>query len=250
MDTVDSAAPKVAGTVRGPVASCSKCNLVKLCLPMGLEPHELERMDSLVTRSDLLHEGDHLFRVADPFKAVYAVRAGSFKTYCVDDEGREHVLGFHFTGELMGLEAIHPERHLCNAVALETAAVCVLPYGQLNELAGEIDGLRVQFIKLMSKDLAGAATLAGDFAAEERLAAFLVGLSRRFQRRGFSAREFNLSMSRRDIANYLRLAPETVTRVLTRFEKDDVIEVERRTVRLLDLLKLHDLAKCMDEMHA
>ena len=231
-------------------AYCSKCNLVKLCLPMGLKPHELERMDGIVMRSDPLHEGDHLFRVADPFRAIYAVRAGSFKTYCVDDEGREHVLGFHFTGELVGLEAIYPERHLCNAIALETAAVCILPYERLNDLAGEIDGLRAQLIKLMSKDLAGATTLAGDFSAEERLAAFLVGLSHRFQHRGFSAREFNLSMSRRDIANYLRLAPETVTRVLTRFEKDDIIEVERRTVRLLDLLKLHDLAKCMDEMHA
>ena len=239
-----------SGAARQATASCSKCNLVKLCLPTGLNQQELERMDALVVRSDPFQEGDHLFRVGDPFKAVYAVRAGSFKTYCLDDEGREHVLGFHFTGELLGLEAIHPERHLCNAVALETAAVCVLPYRELNDLAGEIDGLRTQFIKLMSKDLAGAAALAGDFTAEERLAAFLVGLSRRFQHRGYSAREFNLSMSRRDIANYLRLAPETVTRVLTRFEKDDLIAVERRTVRLMDLLKLHNLAKCMDEMHA
>lgn len=231
-------------------AACSKCNLVKLCLPMGLDQQELEQMDALVTRSAPLQEGEHLFKVGDPFKAVYAVRAGSFKTYCVDDEGREHVLGFHFTGELLGLEAIHPERHLCNAVALDTAAVCVMPFDQLNALAGQIDGLRTQFVKLMSKDLSGAAALAGDFTAEERLAAFLVGLSRRFQHRGYSAREFNLSMSRRDIANYLRLAPETVTRVLTRFEKDDLIAVERRTVKLQNLLKLHDLAKCMDEMHA
>jgi len=230
--------------------SCSTCSLAKLCLPTGLNQKELERMDSLVVRSAPLQEGEHLFRVGDPFKALYAVRAGSFKTYCVDDEGREHVLGFHFTGELMGLEAIYPERHVCNAVALDTAAVCVLPYAELNALAGEIEGLRSQFIKLLSKDLSGAVALAGDFTAEERLAAFLVGLSCRFQHRGFSAREFNLTMSRRDIANYLRLAPETVTRVLTRFEKDDLIAVERRTVRLLDLLKLHELAQCMDEMHA
>lgn len=250
METADTMLPRDEGKLRHSKASCSTCNLVEFCLPMGLKPHELERMDGLVTRSDSLHEGDHLFRVGDPFKAVYAVRAGSFKTHCVDAEGREHVLGFHYTGELLGLEAIHPGRHLCNAVALETAAVCILPYGELNDLAGEIEGLRSQFIKLMSKDLAGSAALAGDFTAEERLAAFLVGLSRRFQNRGLSAREFNLSMSRRDIANYLRLAPETVTRVLTRFEKDDIIAVERRTVQLLDLLKLHNLARCIDEMRA
>lgn len=229
--------------------ACSNCSLAKLCLPMGLEGHDLERMDGLVTRSAPVHEGEHLFRVGDPFKAVYAVRAGSYKSYTVDSEGREHVLGFHLPGELLGLDAIYPERHVSNAVALDTATVCVLPYAQLADLAGEIGGLRSQLFRLMSKDIADAAALAGDFTAEERIAAFLIGLSRRFHLRGFSNREFNLTMSRRDIANYLRLAPETVSRVFARFEKDDLIAVERRSIRLLDFPKLHELARCMGEMH-
>ena len=230
-------------------AACSSCSLARICLPMGLEQRDLERMDGVVTRSAPMHEGDHLFRVGDAFKAVYAVRAGSYKSYTVDSEGREHVLGFHLPGELLGLEAIYPERHVSNAVALDTASVCVLPYGQLAELAGELDGLRGQLFRLMSKDIADAAALAGDFTAEERIAAFLIGLSRRFQQRGFSCKEFNLTMSRRDIANYLRLAPETVSRVFARFEKDRLVTVERRSVQLLNLPKLHELARCMGEMH-
>ncbi len=230
-------------------AACSNCSLAKLCLPLGLEGHDLERMDDLVTRSAPVHEGEHLFRVGDPFKAVYAVRAGSYKSYTVDSEGREHVLGFHLPGELLGLDAIYPERHVSNAVALDTASICVLPYERLQELAGEIGGLRSQLFRLMSKDIADTAALAGDFTAEERIAAFLVGLSRRFQQRGFSSREFNLTMSRRDIANYLRLAPETVSRVFARFEKDELITVLRRSIRLLDFTKLHGLARCMGEMH-
>jgi CRP/FNR family transcriptional regulator len=178
------------------------------------------------------------------------VRAGSFKTYTVDSEGREHVLGFHLPGELLGLEAIYPGRHVCNTVALDTGSVCLLPYEQLATLAGELGGLRTQLFRLMSKDISDAATLAGDFTAEERIAAFLVGLSKRFQKRGFSPKEFNLSMSRRDIANYLRLAPETVSRVFARFEKDKLLSAERREIRLLDHMRLHNLAQCMGELSA
>jgi len=229
---------------------CSQCSLVGLCLPAGLQCTELERMDMLVSRSEPMHDGEHLFRVGDRFKALYAVRSGSYKSYTVDSEGREHVNGFHLPGELLGLDAIYPERHMSNAVALDTATVCMLPYSELTRLSGQISGLRSQLFRLMSKDIADTATLAGDFTAEERLAAFLVGMSRRFQQRGFSANEFNLTMSRRDIANYLRLATETVSRVFARFEKDKLIAVERRAIRLLNPGKLQELSQCMGEMHA
>jgi len=249
MNTAAVISIQASGFHPKPLAACSNCSLAKLCLPKGLERCDMERMDGLVSRSAPVHEGEHLYRVGDPFKAIYAVRAGTYKSYTVDSEGREHVLGFHLPGELLGLDAIYPERHVCNAVALDTATVRVLPYAELAELAGEISGLRAQLFRLMSKDIADTAALAGDFTAEERIAAFLVGLSQRFQQRGFSCKEFNLTMSRRDIANYLRLAPETVSRVFARFEKDDVIAVERRSIRLLDFPKLHELARCMGEMH-
>ena len=231
-------------------AACSNCSLAHLCLPTGLGHDDLERMDGLVNRSNPLHEGDHLYRIGDTFDAVYAVRSGTFKTYTVDAEGREHVLGFHLPGELMGLKAIYPHRHITNAMALDTATVCVLPFAELSSMAASLPSLQAQLVRLMSKDLAEAVTLAGDFTAEERLAAFLAGLSRRYAERGFSPTEFNLTMSRRDMANYLRLAPETVSRVFARFEKDRLIAVDRRAVTLLAPEKLHTLAKCMEDLCA
>ena len=231
-------------------ASCSVCSLSKLCLPLGLAREELERMDGIVSRSPVIHEGEHLFRVGDAFKSVYAVRSGSYKSYAVDSEGREHVLGFHLPGEVMGLDAIYSGRHMSNAVALDTSTVCELPYSELSRLAGEVGGLRLQMFRLMSKDIADTAALAGDFSAEERIAAFLMDLSRRFHERGFSATEFNLSMSRRDIANYLRLTPETISRVFARFEKSRLIVAQRREIRLLDLAKLQTLGRCMGELRA
>ena len=231
-------------------ATCSQCSLAELCLPRGLTHEEMERMEAIVERSAPMHEGEHLFRVGDPFKTVYAVRAGCYKTYTVDSEGREHVLGFHLPGELLGLDGLYTGQHYCNAVALDTAGVCLLPFRELDQLAGEMDTLRGRIFRLMSKDIADAGTLAGDFSAEERIAAFLTGLSRRFERRGCSPAEFNLSMSRRDIANYLRLAPETVSRVFARLEKAKLIAVKQQAIRLLDLPKLHHLSRCLNEMHA
>ena len=231
-------------------AACGVCSLKELCLPRGLNGEDLTRLDSLVERRGPFHEGDHLYRVGDRFQALYAVRAGSYKSYTVDSEGREHVLGFHLPGELLGLDAIYPKRHLCNSLALDTASVCVLPYEQLNDLAGHLTELRSQIMRLMSKDIADSATLAGDFTAEERLAAFLSGLSERFRQRGYSPTEFHLSMSRRDIANYLRLATETVSRVFARFEKDGLIAVERRSVHLLDLPRLRSLCTAMGNLQA
>ena len=231
---------------RGLREACMSCSLQELCLPRGLYGQDLERLDALVERRGPHHEGDHLFRIGDRFASIYAVRAGSYKSYTVDSEGREHVLGFHLPGELLGLDAIYPGHHVCNAMALDTATVCVLPYDQLSTLANQISGLFSQIMRLMSKDIADTATLAGDFTAEERLAAFLASLSERFRQRGYSPNEFNLAMSRRDIANYLRLATETVSRVFARFEKDGLIAVDRRALRLLDLPRLQSLCEAMN----
>lgn len=230
---------------RGLREACMSCSLQELCLPRGLYGQDLERLDALVDRQGPYHEGDHLFRIGDPFDSIYAVHAGSYKSYTVDSEGREHVLGFHLPGELLGLDAIYPGHHVCNALALDTATVCVLPYARLSSLASQISGLFTQIMRLMSKDIADTATLAGDFTAEERLAAFLVGLSQRFQLRGYSPKEFNLAMSRRDIANYLRLATETVSRVFARFEKEGLIAVDRRALHLLDLPRLRTLCESL-----
>lgn len=225
--------------------ACSACSLRELCLPRGLDGLDLKRLDDLVERSGIHHEGDHLFRIGDGFKSIYAVRSGSYKSYTVDSQGNERVLGFHLPGELLGLDAIYPGRHMCNALALDTATVCVVPYSQLSKLCSEIDGLRDQIMRLMSKDIADTATLAGDFTAEERLAAFLLGLAERFRQRGYSASEYNLAMSRRDIANYLRLAPETVSRVFARFEKLGLLKVDRRTVTLIDKSGLNSVCESM-----
>ena len=147
----------------------------------------------------------HVFREGDPFDAIAAVRAGTVKTYVVDPDGHEHVLGFHLPGEVIGLNAIDEEHYPCNAVALDTVMLCRFSFPKISVLATRVPGLQQHLFRLLSRDIGNAALLAGDWSADQRMAAFLIGLSRRLAARGFSADRFQLTMARTDIANYLRL---------------------------------------------
>ena len=214
--------------------ACSKCGLGKLCLPASMDQPQVEKFEKIVHKSRPLHNGDHLFRVADDFSDIYAVRSGCFKTYVVDAAGREQVLGIHLAGELLGLDAIYQGTHVSNAAALGTSSVCKLHYNDVTTLAHQIPELQNHMFRLLSRRISDLSAAAADHTADERMAAFLLGLAARFKARGYSSKEFNLAMSRADIANYLRLATETVSRVLARFQKKGLIQVDRKLVVLLD----------------
>ncbi|HVI26514.1 MAG TPA: helix-turn-helix domain-containing protein [Xanthomonadaceae bacterium] len=221
---------------------CSTCAFSQACLSQGMDKASLRDLHVLVEHIGPFHAGEHIFREGDPFEAIAAVRAGTVKTYVIDPEGREHVLGFHLPGEVIGLNAIDSETYPCNAVALDTVMLCRFSFPKIAVLAARLPGLQAQLFRLLSRDIGRAALLAGDWSADQRMAAFLVGLSRRLAARGFSPNRFQLTMARTDIANYLRLAPETVSRVLRRFQQDGLLGVDRREIELADRPALEALA--------
>ena len=222
---------------------CSTCAFSQACMAEGMDKRSLMDLHVLVEHIGPFHAGDHIFRVGDPFEAIAAVRAGTVKTYIIDRDGREHVLGFYLPGEVIGLDAIDGETYPCNAVALDTAMLCRFSFPKIAVLATRLPGLQRHLFRLLSRDIGRAALLAGDWTADQRMAAFLIGLARRLAARGFSPNRFQLTMARTDIANYLRLAPETVSRVLRRFQKDGLLAVDRRELELLERAKLEELAE-------
>jgi CRP/FNR family transcriptional regulator len=234
----------------GPIADdgdalrfCSTCAFSQACLSQGFDKSALGELHVLVEHVGPYAEGQYLFREGDPFTAIAAVRAGTVKTCVVDANGHEQVLGFYLPGEVIGLNAIHAAKYPCDAIALDTTMLCRFSFPKMALLATRLPGLQAQLFRLLSQDIGKAALLAGDWSADERMAAFVVSLSRRFAARGFSASRFHLSMSRTDIANYLRLAPETVSRVLRRFQTDKLVQVDRRELEVLDMPQLLALAK-------
>ena len=210
---------------------CAACNLREVCLPCGAQ--DLGRFDGMVYTRRRVKRGDILYRAGETFESLYAVRSGFFKSSSVLADGRDQVTGFYMAGEIVGMDGIGSNRHSGDVTALEDSEVCVIPYDRLAEL-----GLQPELHKVMSRALVhdqGVMMLLGTMRAEERLAAFLLNLSQRFVARGYSPSEFHLRMTREEIGSYLGLSLETVSRLFSRFHADDLISVQQRHVRILDV---------------
>ncbi len=235
--------PSLLADDGGELHFCSTCAFSAACLERGYDRSRLRELHVLVEHTAPFQEGEHIFREGDEFNAIAAIRAGTVKTYVTDLEGREQVLGFFLPGDVVGLNAISSSKYPCNAVALETVLLCRFSFPKVATLATRIPELQQHLFWLLSEDIGKANFLAGDFTAEERLAAFLILLSRRYAARGLSATRFRLTMARTDIANYLRLAAETVSRILKRFQDDGLIRVDRRDITLLGKPQLEEIAR-------
>jgi CRP/FNR family transcriptional regulator len=229
--------------------SCSNCSLSELCLPRGVGQGVLEKLEDIVKRSSPLQKGEVLFRAGDKFKGIYAVRSGLVKVFATADDGEEQIIGFFLPGEMLGLDAIATQVHACNAVALETSTYCAIPFTELSEICKEIPELQDQLFRIMSRELSVENQMLltlGKKNSEEKVATFLLTISTRYHDLGFSANEFKLTMSRQEIGNYLGITFETVSRVLGRLQRNGIIKVNRKAIKILDMVALKNLVSGCD----
>jgi CRP/FNR family transcriptional regulator, anaerobic regulatory protein len=230
--------------------ACSNCNLRELCMPVGLNHEELNRVDELVATRRIIKRGNSLFGTGEKFTALYAIRSGFFKTTITTEDGRDQVTGFQMAGEIVGLDGIVNDIHTCNAIALEDTEVCVMPFDRIEEISREVNALQHHVHKIMSREIVrenGVMLLLGSMRAEERLASFLLNLSQRLNARGFSKTDFVLRMTREEIGSYLGMKLETVSRTFSKFSDNGVIEVNQRNIKILDsdaLRQLVNLQQC------
>ncbi|MEX1994482.1 MAG: helix-turn-helix domain-containing protein [Steroidobacteraceae bacterium] len=213
---------------------CSTCAFSAACRAAGYDKQALLELHCLVEHAGPYRAGETIFREGTPFTSIAAVRAGTVKTRVIDSDGREHVHGFFLPGEVIGLNAIHSARYPCDAIALDTVTLCRFSFPMMAVLARKLPGLQAQLFRLLSQDIGKALVVAGDYSADDRLAAFLVSMSRRSAARGFPPNQLSLAMSRADIGNYMRLASETVSRVLRRLQDEGKIAVDGRSIEILD----------------
>jgi len=244
MNTAIARTIPIQSPVRRFEVTCGSCNLRELCLPQALSGREIDRFERVVYARRRIKRGEALFAAGDAFKAVYSVRSGFFKTSIVDGEGREQVTGFSMGGELLGLEGIGTGQYNGSAIALEDSEVCVLPYALIEEIAAEVPALQRRLHAVLAREIVrdhGVMMLLGSMRAEQRLATFLINLSKRFTARGYSASDFNLRMTREELGSYLGLKLETVSRLFSRFQEDRLIEVQQKHVRIVDIPGLEKL---------
>lgn len=225
--------------------SCAHCSLQQLCLPAGIDAEELRRLDEIVKLRRPTQRNERLFRIADPLVSLYIARDGAFKTVSLSEQGEEQIVGFHLPGELIGLDALGHGVHRCEAIALTNANVCEVPLTQLTAVAAQLPRLQQQLLRVIGQGMGrdqDHLNMLVKRQANERIALFLHGLSERYQLIGQSALQFKLPMSREDIANYLGLALETVSRGFTRLQEDGVISVHGRLIGISDQRHLNRMA--------
>ncbi|AGA73289.1 Crp/Fnr family transcriptional regulator [Pseudomonas plecoglossicida] len=217
---------------------CTECRVSGLCLPTGLPVHDNSCLGALIGPRMRIRKGAALFNANDPLTTLYAVRCGSFKTSLNSAEGQGVVINFWMPGDVLGLDAIATEHHVCDAIALEDSEVCPVPYRRLQALARDFPVLQQSLNRLMSREIVREherVLMLCNLTAEQRLASFLVGLSQRFVSRGYSAHGFMLRMSREDMASYLGLRLETVCRSVARMRALGIVSMRGRLVEILDL---------------
>ncbi len=225
--------------------SCSSCRLSGICLPLALESAEIVKLDNIVRRGRPLPKGRHIFREGDDFTSVFVLRSGAVKTYTISDIGEEQVTGFYFPGEVVGLDGIGRNRYASSAVALEVSAICEIPFAQIEYLSSQLPNLQHHFFRLLSSEIIDDQShfsLLSKHTAEERLAALLVSISARQARRRLSPSAFLLPMSRTDIASFLGLTAETVSRVFSRFSQLKLLCIDNKEVSSLDICGLKAIA--------
>jgi len=225
--------------------SCSNCRLSGLCLPISMHLEDLDRLEKIVQRGRPLHKGDLLYRARVPFQSLYAIRSGAVKTSTLNERGEEQVTGFYLPGELVGLDGLADNVYTNSAQALETASVCEIPFQQIEELSAKIPSLQRHLFQLFSREITQEQqlmSLLNRSRAEERVAALLISLSVRHQRRHLSADQFWLPMSRSDMGSFLGLTIETISRVFKRLQQEGLLAVHNKEIRILDRAKLRSLA--------
>ncbi len=223
---------------------CSSCKLREVCLSEGLDTDAMRQVDALVTTRSPVRKGATLYRAGARFSSLYAIRSGSCKTVVLSRDGQSQVAGYHMAGDIIGTDGIGMGVHDCEAVMLEDTEVCALPFQQFTELSRRNSRLQHNLHRLLSREISrqrNVMMLLGTMDAEQRLAAFLLDLSERYQERGYSSREFVLRMTREEIGSYLGLKLETVSRLFSRFQREGLIQVQGRVVKLLDIPTLRQL---------
>lgn len=237
--------PAAPITLKDVTVACSSCSLADICLPVGLPGDDMERLDTLIQHRPAILRGEFLYQANMPFRSLYAIRRGFFKTLVLTEDGREQVTGFHMPGEIIGIDAISNNRHTCFASALEDSEVCEIPFARLEDLSRELPSLQRHLHCVMSREVVhdqSMMMILGNMRADERLAAFLVNLSMRYQARGYASDSYNLAMTRSEIGNFLGMKIETVSRTFSKLHKSGLIRVDKRLVEITDMAALKTLA--------
>jgi CRP/FNR family transcriptional regulator len=205
----------------------------------------MDLLENSIEKTKKLKKKEFLFKNGDKLRGIYAIKSGAIKTSISNNDGNEQILAFHLPGDIVGFDAFNTSVHHVNAEALDDALICELPIEQFEKLCDKLPVIREEIMHQVGDVIEHGHRMLltlGQMQTEERLASFLLSLSDRNKERHFSQTEFQLSMSRRDIANYLGMAVETLSRLFSKFQDKGLIAVSHKNITILDEETLRTIA--------
>jgi len=228
--------------------TCNNCGLDNICFPRGLSEDEINHISQIIKPKKTLQRGEYIFREEDSFRGVLAIKSGSAKMVTDDHHGNEHILNVLLPGELLGFDGLSDDKYHCSAIALDTLSFCELPAQSMDELFKNVPTLTKELFRHSSEKMNADKEfiILSKRPAEEKLAFFLISLSDRLKRRGFSASKFTLSLTRQEIGNHLGLALETVSRLFKKFNQDNLITVKSKQIEITDIPRLRAIFSYSD----
>ncbi|MCL4147489.1 UNVERIFIED_CONTAM: hypothetical protein GTU68_057614 [Idotea baltica] len=233
--------------------ACQVCHAKKICVSACLKEEELIKFDRIVNHQTPIHKGDRLFLAGENLNSIFVLHSGSVKTYIESSDGDNQITGFHMPGDVIGIHGLFNKIHTDTVEALETSSVCELKFSHYEDLAEEFPEVRTEIMQHIFREMTHEQEhllILGKMSSERRIAYFLLDLSSRLSEHNLSPKRINLSMTRREVGNYLSLAVETVSRILTRFQTRGIIEIDRRSILIKDKQRLemvfenNHLCKC------
>jgi CRP/FNR family transcriptional regulator len=220
---------------------CHGCKTRPLCLPFDLEPEQERQLHEAMRRTGAYGAGERLFRQGAPFSGLHIVRSGSVKTQQVTIDGDVHLREFCLEGDLLGLDAIGSSTHPSEAVALQDTTTCILPYAELERLCTRIPPLQHWLLSRLGRRLQSyqrASGWTGRKDAENRVLRFFLDLQGRLAvRQRPAAGYYPLPMHKCDIALFLKITPETLSRTLGPLGSKRLVTIRGRTFRLDDVAR-------------
>jgi len=223
-------------------ALCRTCALRQHCLPSVLGDQEITQLENIVEQGDVLKKNQTLHHEGQEFTHLHIIRSGSAKTITRSKDSIGQITGLFFTSEIIGLDSIGLQQHPNSTIATETTFICSIRYENLRQLGRLFPDLQDHLIKRLARKIGqGQEQILANsrVTAIERVSLFLLFISKRYQRLMQAENHFRLPMSRVDIGNYLSLSPETVSRSLTRLEKNKIIEIKNKDVKITNLSALN-----------
>jgi len=230
--------------------TCQLCHAKDLCMSSCLKPDDMERFKHIIGHRAPMDRGQRLYMAGEHINSIYVLHSGSVKSYLESEDGESQITGFYLPGDVIGIHGLKNATHSDTVEALETSSVCALRFSKIEDISTAFPPLQNQIMRFVFSEMdhdQEMMMVLGKMSADRRMAYFLLDMAKRLKNQGLSNSRINLTMTRHDIANYLGLAVETVSRILTRMQKSEIIDVERRSITILDHAKLKNTYSCVED---